>query len=92
MDKKLFTTIAIVLLIFSIGLFLRVETTNLNSIPDSQKSFYQDQNGLPYMYELDSYYNYRLTENYLDHGHLGDAIIKGVDWGPPLLLSSRSPH
>ena len=80
MDKKLFTTIAIVLLIFSIGLFLRVETTNLNSIPDSQKSFYQDQNGLPYMYELDSYYNYRLTENYLDHGYLGDAIIKGVDW------------
>ncbi|MFA0833727.1 MAG: STT3 domain-containing protein [Methanobacterium formicicum] len=80
MDKKLFTTIAIVLLIFSIGLFLRVETTNLNSIPDSQKSFYQDENGLPYMYELDSYYNYRLTENYLDHGYLGDAIIKGVDW------------
>lgn len=80
MDKKLFTTIAIVLLIFSIGFFLRVETTNLNSIPDSQKSFYQDQNGLPYMYELDSYYNYRLTENYLDHGYLGDAIIKGVDW------------
>jgi len=32
------------------------------------------------MYELDSYYNYRLTENYLDHGYLGDAIIKGVDW------------
>nr|WP_319374598.1 STT3 domain-containing protein [uncultured Methanobacterium sp.] len=80
MDKKLFTTIAIVLLIFSIGFFLRVETTNLNSIQDSQKSFYQDQNGLPYMYELDSYYNYRLTENYLDHGYLGDAIIKGVDW------------
>jgi len=80
MDKKLFTTIAIVLLIFCIGFFLRVETTNLNSIPDSQKSFYQDENGLPYMYELDSYYNYRLTENYLDHGYLGDAIIKGVDW------------
>jgi dolichyl-diphosphooligosaccharide--protein glycosyltransferase len=32
------------------------------------------------MYELDSYYNYRLTNNYLDHGYLGDVIIDGREW------------
>jgi dolichyl-diphosphooligosaccharide--protein glycosyltransferase len=80
MDKKLIVNIAIVLLIFSIGFSMRVGTITLNSIPEYQKPFYQDQSDLPYMYELDSYYNYRLAENYLYHGYLGDTIIKGVEW------------
>jgi dolichyl-diphosphooligosaccharide--protein glycosyltransferase len=62
-NKKTARTLLIILIIFSIGFFLRVESVNLSGIPDNEKSFYQDQNGLPYMYELDSYYNYRLTEN-----------------------------
>ncbi len=80
MNKKFLIRVAIILLIFGIGFFMRVGTTNLDAVSDFEKPFYQDQNGLPYMYELDSYYNYRLTKNYLDHGYLGDAIIKGVDW------------
>ncbi|MBI5458136.1 STT3 domain-containing protein [Methanobacterium sp.] len=78
--NKQFITIITILLIFSIGFLIRIETTNLNGISAVDKSFYQDENGLPYMYELDSYYNYRLTEDYLEHGYLGDAIINGVEW------------
>ena len=44
--------------------------------------------GMPYFTELDSYYNYRLTENYLKTGHLGDTQINGTDWDS----LSTSPH
>lgn len=73
-------TLSIILLIFLVGFFLRVDSIYLQGISDDQKAFYEDQNGLPYMYELDSYYNYRLTENYLDHGYLGDTVINGTEW------------
>ena len=73
-------TLSIILLIFLVGFFIRVDSIHLQEIPDDQKAFYEDQNGIPYMYELDSYYNYRLTKNYLDHGYLGDTIINGTEW------------
>ena len=79
-NKKIAMTLLVILIIFSIGFFLRVESLNLSGIPDNEKSFYLDQNGLPYMYELDSYYNYRLTENYINHGYLGDTLINGKNW------------
>jgi len=78
--KEIFIKLGIILLIFFIGFFFRLESVNINSVPAYEKDYYQDQNGLPYMYELDSYYNYRLTKNYLDHGFLGDLIINGTEW------------
>ncbi len=78
--KEYFIKLAIILLIFSIGFTFRIDSTHLNGIPDNEKAFYEDQNGLPYMYDMDSYYNYRLTKNYIDHGYLGDVIINGTEW------------
>ncbi|MGB9978585.1 STT3 domain-containing protein [Methanobacterium sp.] len=72
--------LSIILLIFLIGFTIRADSIHLQGIPDDQKAFYEDQNGIPYMYEFDSYYNYRLTENYLDHGYLGDTVINGTEW------------
>ncbi|MEL7669965.1 STT3 domain-containing protein [Methanobacterium sp.] len=72
--------LSIILLIFLVGFFLRADSIYLQGISDDQKAFYEDQNGIPYMYELDSYYNYRLTENYLDHGYLGDTVVNGNEW------------
>ena len=80
MNKQFLVRIGIILLIFSVGLFLRLDAVNLDGYSDAEKSFYQDENGLPYMIELDSYYNYRLTKNLLEHGYMGDAIINGVQW------------
>ena len=74
--KEFLIRFGIILLIFLVGVFVRVESFHPNDIsPEGQ--FYQDQNGLPYMYELDSYYNYRLTADYLDHGYLGDKLVGG---------------
>ena len=78
--KEYFLKLAIISVVFLIGFTLRVESTHLYGISSDDKSFYEDQNGLPYMYDMDSYYNYRLTENYLDHGYIGDAIINGTQW------------
>ena len=80
MKKSHLTLIAAVILIFAIGAFLRLGSAYVTGTPVEEKSFVLDENNLPYMYELDSYYNYRLTNNYLKHGYLGDVIIDGREW------------
>ncbi|HMK53387.1 MAG TPA: STT3 domain-containing protein [Methanobacteriaceae archaeon] len=70
----------IIILLFSIVFFLRGQAVNLSSLPDQSKALFQDDNGLPYFSEMDSYYNYRLTSNYLAHGYLGDIKKNGTDW------------
>ena len=78
--KQAAITIALILVIFLVGFVLRVESTTIPGIPADEKAYYEDQNGLPYMYELDSYYNYRLTKNCIDHGYMGDTILNGREW------------
>lgn len=80
LKRNTIITFAIILIIFSVGFILRIESVHISGISDNEKAFFEDQNGFPYMYELDSYYNYRLTKNYIDHGYLGDAIIDGKEW------------
>ncbi len=84
MDTKEFLSkskpVIIIILLFSLSFFLRAEAVNLSVVPDDMKAYYQDQNGLPYFSEMDSYYNFRLTENFIDHGSLGDTVINGTQW------------
>ena len=69
--------ILLVLAVFAV----RAETINLGGITNSsQKALYQDDSGMPYFTEIDSYYNYRLTENYLKNGQLGDTVVNGTSW------------
>ncbi|MGC9517027.1 MAG: STT3 domain-containing protein [Methanomicrobiales archaeon] len=75
-----YRSLIIIILLFSMMFYLRAESVNLSSVPQDMKSFYQDENGLPYFSEMDSYYNYRLTQNFLDNGHLGDTILDGAPW------------
>ena len=83
-NKNLLTKIApiiIALLLVLVVFAVRAETVNLGGIQDPEmKALYQDDSGMPYFTELDSYYNYRLTENYLSTGHLGDTQVNGTDW------------
>lgn len=86
----------IVALLFLLVFSLRAEAVNLSSVSDADKSFYQDANGLPYFSEMDSYYNYRMTADYLDHGYLGDTKINGTNWDlhsyyPPGRAAAYSP-
>lgn len=79
--KQLSITIIIVLFIFLLGFFIRFDYIRLPGVAESDKEFYKDQNGLPYMYEFgDSYYHYRLTKNFLEHGYLGDTVINNRYW------------
>lgn len=80
--------IIIIILLFSIAFLLRADAVYLSSIPADYKAYYQDQNGQPYFSEMDSYYNLRMTQDYLDHGYLGDTIINGTQWD----LHSHSPE
>lgn len=80
LKKSTLINFFIILIIFLTGFILRIESTNLYGIPENEKSFNVDDNGLPYMYELDSYYNFRLTKNYIDHGFLGDTVIDNREW------------
>lgn len=83
-NRNLLTKIApivIALLLVLVVFAIRAETINLGGISDpDMKALYQDDSGMPYFTEIDSYYNYRLTENYLNTGHLGDTQINGTDW------------
>jgi len=69
-----------ILFIFIVGFFFRAESADLSRIPVDERAQYQDQNGLPYMYDMDSYYNYRLTSNFINHGYLGDTIVNGTEY------------
>lgn len=70
----------IILLIFSAVFLIRMDALSISGVPHDYKSYFEDQNGLPYFSEMDSYYNYRMTQDYLDHGYLGDTIINGTQW------------
>ncbi len=82
MDKrKVLLALGIISIIYFAGFFISLDSINLHGIPEKEKSFYMmDDEGIPYMYELDSYYHYRLTKNFLEHGYLGDTIINGIEW------------
>jgi len=79
--KKLILTFLIVIFIFLIGFFVRLNYVRLSDIPVGDRDFYKDRSGIPYMVEFgDSYYHYRLTKNFIDHGYLGDTKINGIEW------------
>lgn len=78
--KETIITLICIIFIFSLGLLIRLDSLYLPGTPNDDKAFYEDSGGLPYMFELDSYYHYRLTQNFIDHGYLGDTKINGVEW------------
>lgn len=81
--QTLFTVgkgIIIVLILLAVVFALKTPAADLGSLDADGKALYTDASGLPYFSEMDSYYNYRLTSNYVDHGYVGDEQINGSDW------------
>lgn len=74
---KVFLFISI---IFFTGFILRADTVNLHHFNASEKDYLTDFQGLPYMYDADCYYNYRVTLNYFKNGHLGDKYNGKFSW------------
>ena len=65
-------SVIIILILLAVVFALRAPAADLNILPNEIKGDYVDSSGLPYFSEMDSYYNLRLTENYVDHGYVGD--------------------
>lgn len=74
--KVLIVVILLFLLVFSI----RAEAASIPGVSGDLKAYYEDANGIPYFSEMDSYYNYRMTADFLANGHLGDIKVNGTDW------------
>lgn len=55
----------IIFLLFSAVFLLRMDAMSISGVPHDYKSYFEDQNGVPYFSEMDSYYNYRMTQEYL---------------------------
>ena len=84
MNKRTFLTIGksivLILILLAVVFALRAPAADLNYFDDSSRSEYVDSNGLPYFSEMDSYYNLRLTEDFVDHGFVGDEMKNGSEW------------
>lgn len=85
MNKKTIKTITksviIILILLAVVFALRAPASDLNLFDDSAKLEFVDDTGLPYFSEMDSYYNLRLTQNYIDHGYVGDIQYdNGTQW------------
>jgi dolichyl-diphosphooligosaccharide--protein glycosyltransferase len=72
--------VLIILLLFSAAFLLRMDAVYISGVPHDYKPYFEDKNGFPYFSEIDSYYNYRLTQDYINHGYLGDTVINGTSW------------
>ena len=72
--------IIIILILLAVVFALKVPAADLNMLDGDIKSEYVDSSGLPYFSEMDSYYNLRLTQDYVEHGFVGDEMINGSEW------------
>ena len=73
-------SVFIILILMAVVFALKMPAADLNVISDEAKGEYIDSSGLPYFSEMDSYYNLRLTEDYIDHGYVGDEMVNGSEW------------
>ncbi|MBQ2653827.1 MAG: peptide transporter [Methanobrevibacter sp.] len=84
MNRETMMTIAksvvIILILLAVVFALKAPAANLDMLPNDYKAEYVDSSGLPYFSEMDSYYNLRLTEDYVDHGFVGDEMVNGSEW------------
>ena len=72
--------VIIVLILLAVVFALKAPAADLHFFDDEGKALYTDASGLPYFSEMDSYYNYRLTDDYVDHGYAGDEMVNDTAW------------
>lgn len=78
--KTIIKSVVIILILLAVVFALRAPAADLNGIPSDMKGEYVDSSGLPYFSEMDSYYNLRMTEDYIDHGYYGDTMVNNSQW------------
>jgi dolichyl-diphosphooligosaccharide--protein glycosyltransferase len=84
--------IVIILILLAVVFALKTPAADLNFFDEADgKALYTDAYGLPYFSEMDSYYNYRLTNDYVEHGFVGDEMINDSAWDMHRLAPDGEP-
>ena len=85
--------VIIVLILLAVVFALKVPAADLHFFDgDSDgKALYTDASGLPYFSEMDSYFNYRMTNDYVDHGYAGDELVNDTPWDNHRLAPDGNP-
>lgn len=78
--KTILKSVVIIVILFVLVFALRAQSADINGIPNEYKANYMDADGLPYFSEMDSYFNLRMTQDYMDHGYFGDTLVNGSGW------------
>ena len=64
------------LAVMAAAFLVRTGPTAMAGDADSVREAYTDEDGIPYLTDMDSYYHVRLVEQYLENGRLGDAVLE----------------
>ena len=78
--KTILKSVVIIAILFVLVFGLRAQSADIGGVPNNLKANYMDANGLPYFSEMDSYFNLRMTQDYMDHGYFGDTLVNGSGW------------
>ena len=78
--KTILKSVVIIALLFVFVFALRAQAADIGAVPNEIKANYMDADGLPYFSEMDSYFNLRMTQDYMDHGYFGDTLVNGSGW------------
>ena len=99
MNRQRWLSAAALLFVLLVSFFVHLQSNTLSAIPESQQDFYRDEDGVPYLSEMDSYYYLRLAREMAETGsvrlynhRLTDPLMaqRPVEYdgqGDPLLLS-----
>ncbi|MBO7518566.1 MAG: glycosyltransferase family 39 protein, partial [Methanobrevibacter sp.] len=78
--KTILKSVVIIAILFVLVFGLRAQAGDIGGVPNQLKANYMDADGLPYFSEMDSYFNLRMTQDYMDHGYFGDTLVNGSGW------------
>ena len=78
--KTILKSVVIIAILFVLVFALRAQAADIGGVPNELKANYMDADGLPYFSEMDSYFNLRMTQDYMDHGYFGDTLVNGSGW------------
>ena len=72
--KVLFPHLICILTVFGAAALVRTAPVFFRGAAQKTRSAYVDEQDIPYLTDLDSYYYARLVDNYLSEGSLGDTV------------------
>ena len=69
------------LAVMAAAFLVRTGSAAFRGVSDEARAAYTDEDGVPYLTDLDSYYHVRLVDGFLENGRLGDVVREdGKPW------------